>query len=167
MFPLGRGNDKVHTRRQSKQMKTKFIAVALVGMLIGGMLTASIPANGGGLGDSLGTVLKGAGIVLLVDKFSGQLNDFVNKITFNKGVGVEDRTKVVPIISVGKGGFVGAAQVSGPAHLVEKVKAVAQLEGTMSSFRIKALVPVESKDVVKDLKRISGVGVSAIIDVKL
>jgi len=49
------------------------------------------------------------------------------------------------------------------------VKAVAQLEASMSgkTFRIKALIPVESKDVVKDLKRVGGVGVSAIIDVRL
>lgn len=131
------------------------------------MLTTSMLATA--LALDLGGILKGAGIVILVDKFSDQLNKFINDITANKGVGVEDRTKVVPILSLGQGGYVGAAQVSGPAHLVDKVKAVAQIEGNFSgkTFRVKALVPVESKDAVKDIKRVSGVGVSAIIDVKL
>lgn len=126
-------------------------------------LAPSAPA--GGLGD----ILKGAGIVFLVDRFADDLNSFINKVTLNKGVGVADKTKVVPIISIGQGEYVGAAQVSGPSHLVDKVKAVAQLEASMSgkTFRIKALVPVESKDVIRDIKRVGGVGVSAIIDVKL
>lgn len=132
------------------------------------MLTASVTAVApvrAGVGD----ILKGAGIVLLINQFGDELNKFINKMTINKGVGVEDRTKVVPIISVGQGGYAGAAQVSGPAHLVDKVKAVAQLEANMSgkTFRIKVLVPVESQDVVKDIKRVSGVGVSAVIDVRL
>jgi len=133
-------------------------------MLLAGTL-AYAPAARAGLGD----VLKGAGLVLLVDRFGDELNSFVNKLTLNKGVGVDDRTAVVPIISLGQGGYVGAAQVSGPAHLVERVKAVAQFEANMSgkTFRIKALVPVESKDITKDIKRVGGVGVSAIIDVRL
>ena len=55
------------------------------------------------------------------------------------------------------------------AAQVEKVKAVAQIEANMAgkTFRIGALVPVESKDIVKDLKRVTGVGVTAIVDVRL
>ncbi len=148
-----------------KKTKVRLLNVALAGILIAGSLSVAISPVRAGLGD----VLKGAGLVLLVDRFSDDLNKFINKITLNKGVGVADRTKVVPIISFGQGGYVGAAQVSGPAHLVDKVKAVAQLEANMSgkTFRIKALVPVESKDIVKDIKRVGGVGVSAVIDVRL
>ncbi len=127
-------------------------------------LTAVAPVRAG-----VGDVLKGAGIVLLINQFGDELNKFINKLTVNKGVGVEDRTKVVPIISVGQGGYAGAAQVSGPAHLVDKVKAVAMIEANMNgkTFRVKVLIPVETKDVVKDIKRVSGVGVSAVIDVRL
>jgi hypothetical protein len=144
------------------QSKTRIVAVLLTIALMVSVLTTTWALEIGG-------ILKGAGIVILVDKFSDQLNKFINQLTANKGVGVEDRTKVVPIISLGEGGYVGAAQVSGPAHLVEKVKAVAQLEGNFSgkTFRVKALIPVESKDIVKDIKRVSGVGISAIIDVRL
>jgi len=145
--------------------RRRLFTTALAGILIAGCLTVAITPVRAGIGD----ILKGAGIVLLIDRFSNDLNKFINKVTLNKGVGVADRTKVVPILSFGQGGYVGAAQVSGPAHLVDRVKAVAQLEANMSgkTFRIKALVPVESKDVVKDIKRVSGVGVSAIIDVRL
>ena len=145
--------------------RLRLLAVmATLGLLVG-MVGAAAPTCGA----DLGTVLKGAGLVFLVDQFGQQLNDFINKLTFNKGVGIEEMTKVVPIISVGQGGYVGAAQVSGPAAQVEKVKAIAQLEANMSgkTFRIRALVPVESKDVLKEIKRVSGVGVTAIIDVRI
>lgn len=144
------------------KIRSRVLMAVLAVMFMTSMLATALALD-------LGGILKGAGIVILVDKFSDQLNKFINDITANKGVGVEDRTKVVPILSLGQGGYVGAAQVSGPAHLVDKVKAVAQIEGNFSgkTFRVKALVPVESKDAVKDIKRVSGVGVSAIIDVKL
>lgn len=142
----------------------RFLIVSLAAMLLASTI-AYVPAVRADIGD----ILKGAGIVLLVDQFGGQLNGFINKITLNKGVGVADQTKVVPIISIGQSGYVGAAQVSGPALQVERVKAVAQLEGNFSgkTFRVKALVPVESKNITQDIKRVSGVGVSAVIDVKL
>lgn len=142
--------------------KFKLMPVVLAGVLLAS-LVSTLPAFSIDLGD----LLKGAGIVVLVDKFGDELNDFVNKVTLNKGAGVQDRTKVVPILSAGQGGYAGAAQISGPANAVDKVKAVAQIETTFKSFRVKALVPVASKDVFKDLKRVSGVGVSAIIDVEL
>lgn len=147
-------------------MRRKSTIAALAAIMLFASLTVSIPVA---MGASLGDLIKGGGIVFLVDRFGGEINKFVNKMTLNHGVGVEDRTNVVPIISVGQGGYVGAAQVSGPAHLVDKVKAVAQIEANMSgkTFRVKALVPVESKDVVKDIKRVGGVGVSAIIDIRL
>lgn len=146
--------------RRTSKLLSIFVTVAILGGLV-----FAVPAAG----IDLGGVLKGGAVVLLVDKFADQLNSTINKLTLNKGVGVEDRTKVVPILSVGQGTYLGAAQVSGPAQLVEKVKAVAALETNFSgrTFRITALVPIESKDVIKDLKRVSGVGVSAIIDVRL
>lgn len=147
-------------RRKSRILSIFVVAALAVGLIISAMPSSAV---------DLGGVLKGAGIVFLVDSFSGQLNDFINKLTLNKGVGVEDRTKVVPIISIGSGTYAGAAQVSGPASAVDTVKAVAMMEAGMSgkTFRIKALIPVASKDVIKDLKRVTGVGVSAIVDVRL
>jgi len=145
--------------------KLRLLAVTATLALLIGTIGAMAPTSGA----DLGGILKGAGLYYLVDRFGGQLNDFINKLTLNKGVGIEDQTKVVPIISVGQGGYVGAVQVSGPEAQVQKVKAVAQIEANFSgkTFRIRALVPVESKDVIKNLKRVSGVGVTAIIDVRL
>ena len=145
--------------------KSRLLILVMALMLAAGALTTAVPTARADLGD----ILKGAGIVLLVDRFSDELNKFINNLTLNKGVGVAEKTKVVPIISVGQGGYVGAAQISGPTDLVDKVKAVAQFEAKMSgkTFRIKVLVPVESREITKDIKRVGGVGVSAIIDVKL
>ena len=143
--------------------KSRLLILVMALMLAAGALTTALSTARADLGD----IIKGVGIMLLVDKFSDQLNKFVNEVTLNKGVGVADKTKVVPIISLGQGRYIGAVQVSGPADSVDKVKAVAQIEASMKDFRIKALVPVESKQVTKDIKRVSGVGVSAIIDVEL
>lgn len=144
-------------------MKRRVITLALAASLaVGSFALTSAPVRAG-----LGDLLKGGAMVLAVEQFGDQINNFINKITLNKGVGVEDRTKVVPIVSLGQGKYIGAVQVSGPAHLVEKVKAVAQIETDFKSFRIKALVPVESTDVVKDLKRVSGVGISALVDTSI
>ena len=117
----------------------------------------------------LGGILKVGGVALLVDKFGPQLDKFINKLTVNTNVPADVGTKVVPIISVGKGGYIGAAQVMGPTDAVERVKAVAQLEGSFSgsTFRIKALIPVGSKDVGKGISRVQGVGISAVIDVHI
>ena len=51
---------------------------------------------------------------------------------------------------------------------VEKVGAVALLETSFMDklFRIKVMVPIEGKDAT-DIKRVPGVGVSAVIDIKI
>lgn len=116
----------------------------------------------------LGTVLKGGGIAILVDTFSGQLNSFINTLTAKHAVSSDYATKVVPVIVVGSGTYAGAAQVTGPQELVDETKAVLQLEGNFSGnkFRIKGLIPIDSKNPTK-FSRVQGVGVSAQIDVKV
>ena len=120
-------------------------------------------------GSLLGKVVKVGGIGFVVDRFGPQINKFVNKLTANKNVGTQQATKVVPIITFGSGGYVGAAQVMGTKNNVAKCKAVVQIEGNAifgGNIRAKALVPVGSKTTSK-IKRIYGVGISAIIDVKI
>lgn len=76
--------------------------------------------------------------------------------------------KIVPIISVGQGLHIGAAEVVGPKSRVAEVKAVAQLEADfkkLSDTRIRALVPVASENVVSNLKRVDQVAVSMYGDV--
>ena len=76
-------------------------------------------------------------------------------------------TAVVPIVSIGTNGYIGMAQVTGPASEVERVKAVAQVEGSFNGMiRVKGLVPIDSENPT-NASRIQGVGVSAIIDLKI
>jgi hypothetical protein len=120
-------------------------------------------------GNLLGEAVKVGGVAFVVDRFGGQINGFVNKLTANKNVGTQQATKVVPIITLGSGGYIGAAQVMGTKSNVAKCKAVVQIEGNAmfgSAIRAKALVPVGSKTTSK-IKRIYGVGVSAIIDIRI
>lgn len=117
---------------------------------------------------SLGGVLKGGGIAILVDKFAGPLNNFINTLTAKHAVSSDYATKVVPVIVVGSGTYAGAAQVTGPQSLVDETQAVLQIEGNFNGdkFRIKALIPIDSKNPLK-FSRVQGVGVSAQIDVKI
>ncbi|MCJ7548294.1 MAG: hypothetical protein MUQ30_01260 [Anaerolineae bacterium] len=116
---------------------------------------------------SIGGVMKGAGIAKLVTLFADQLDSTINKLTANKNLPSTAATKVVPIVSLGQGSYVGAAQVSGPTKEVAKVNFVVQIEGTLGkNFRMNALVPVEGSGIT-DMSRVQGVGVSATIDVKM
>ena len=75
---------------------------------------------------------------------------------------------MVPIVSIGTGTRIGAAQVGGVTKAaVDRTKAVGQLEGEFSRVRAKALIPIDSENPLKQFKRVQGVGVTAIIDVKL
>jgi hypothetical protein len=52
---------------------------------------------------------------------------------------------------------------------LQKVKVVAQLEADFNSvFRVKALVPIDSVNPIADgIRRVSGAGVTAIIDIRI
>lgn len=117
---------------------------------------------------SLGDIFKVGGMSILISKFGTPLNNFINQLTFKNGAGSDYATKVVPILSFGNGGYIGAAQVMGTQELVNKTEAVIQIEGDFggNQFRVKALVPIDSKNPT-NFTRINGVGVSAIIDIKI
>jgi len=144
-------------------MSTRVKRLSLVAAVLVSMVAA---ASYGGL---LGDVAKVGGVGFVVSKFGKQINTFVNTLTANKNVGTQQATAVVPIISLGDGGYIGAAQVMGTKANVAKCKAVVQIEGNAvfgTNIRAKALVPVGSKTTSK-IKRIYGVGVSAIIDIRI
>lgn len=150
----------------AKIMQTKIIAAGLAGTLFGAMLTAGVAHA-----DLLGSVLKGGGIGVLVKQFQRPINDAINKLTGSAGPGQDEATKVVPIVSIGQGGFVGAVQVAGPQAQVNRVQAVGQVEGSIigGQFRLKALIPIDTQKPsdLKSIRRVKGVGVSAIVDVKI
>ena len=115
-------------------------------------------------------LIKIVGVGAAVKQFSPQINKAINDLSSHKDT-VALATKVVPILSIGlgKSSAVGAAQVMGPKKLVDTVTAVAQPETELfgKEVRIRALIPVSSTDVIKDIKRVDGVGVSGIVDLKL
>ena len=120
---------------------------------------------------NLGSIIKVAGIGLLVDQFGSQLNSFINTLMAQHKATPEFATKVVPVLTVGvlgNSGYIGAAQVMGPQNLVDKVQAVVQVESGFGGnrFRVKGLIPIDSKIPV-NFTRVSGVGVSAMIDVRI
>ena len=143
-------------------MKKSIIATLLVFCLLS---VAAVPVTQAfGLGD----ILKVGGMAILIDKFAGPLNNFINTLTFKHGGDHTYATKVVPILTFGSGGHVGAAQVMGSQELVDQVQAVIQVEGNFNgdTFRVKALIPINSKNPT-NFSRVQGVGVSAVIDVRI
>jgi hypothetical protein len=116
-------------------------------------------------------LIKIFGIGYVVKQYATPLNDFVNSVLANKGVKVLEQTKVVPVLSIGVGqaSYIGAAQVSGTKAALTKVEAVAQLEADFNTvFRVKALVPIDSSNPIADgIHRVSGVGVTAVIDIRI
>lgn len=120
------------------------------------------------LGDILkkGALIVGGGAV--VTAIADPINEFINTVTFNKGAKLQGHTKVVPIVSMGDGTHIGAAQVGGNSKsAVENTQAVAQIEASFKGIRIKILVPIDSLNPLKQFRRVQGVGVTAIIDVKI
>ena len=145
-----------------KRAAVSFLAAAM----IGAGAISSVSAFD--LGSVLGGVVKVGGIGYLVDRYSEQLNSAINSIMMKEGAGTNYATKVVPSVSIGNSGYIGAAQVIGDADQVEKVEAVGQLEISWNDklFRIKGLIPMDSKNPLS-FSRVQGVGVSAVIDVRV
>lgn len=142
-------------------MRRKVIVILLIFLLL-----MPVFVRAGGI--DIGTIVKIYGIGYLINQIAGPLNDFINKVTLNNNVPVNEATKVVPIVSFGTGAYIGAAQVAGPKSKVDEVKAVAQIETEyQKEIRIKILVPVNTTNPVAGVKRVTGVGVSAVIDIKV
>src|SRR5437868_7146871 len=98
-----------------KRMKVVVLGAAV--LAVAGIAGATL------FGDLLSDLIKIGGVGLVVDRFGPDMNRAINKIQ-NFSDSEERMTKVVPILSIGLGKFIGAAQVMGPRSLVNKVKAV-------------------------------------------
>lgn len=145
-------------------------AVLVAAAAFGGMVVGqALPARA-----QLGDILKGGAILVVVKQLGPQIDRFVNQVTGNRTNNVRESTRVVPILTIGRGAYAGAVQVTGPKNLVDRVQAVAQLEASTkelfnNEIRIKALIPISTSNVtsLESLSRVKGVGVSALIDVRL
>lgn len=115
----------------------------------------------------VGEVLKILGVGAVVQKFGPQINTGINKLA-NHHDTANAFTKVVPIISVGSRRAIGAAQVMGSKVRVQKVTAVAQLDQDIlgREVKIRALIPVSSNE-MSNIRKVEGVGVSGIVDLKV
>lgn len=137
-------------------------------LAVGAGLLGSTAAQAGPFDGILGKVVKVGGIGFLVKKFGPQMNKAINTLLQQKGVRYEGRTKVVPVLSVGNGAYVGAAQIQGEEKQVDQVKYCVTLEIPIQRVRGKAYFPVKSLTPGKsDFKPIKGTGVTAIIDFKI
>jgi hypothetical protein len=75
----------------------------------------------------------------------------------------ETRTKIVPILSVGSGGSIGIAQVSGTASRVSTVKAVAQIATDYKdAARIRIMVPISTEKIISNIERVPQVSVTGV-----
>ena len=125
-------------------------------------------------GLTIPAIVKTIGVGAAVKAFAPAINTFINKLVQAKDPTTLQTTKVVPILSISIGvntpgqAAIGAAQVSGPKASVDKVQAVAALDANFQgTFSIRALVPVDSLEPWRQVRRVPSVGVSAIIDLKL
>jgi hypothetical protein len=123
-------------------------------------LTAAVRA------DLLTNAIKIGGIGFAVTQFGRPLNDAINRLTGTSGNDPNFSTKVVPILSAGQGTAIGACQVGGPRSAVDSVRAVAQIEGRFASVRVRALIPIASNNVT-NIRRVQGVGLTGLVDLKL
>jgi len=112
-----------------------------------------------------GDVLLGGAILVGVNEFGPQIDDFINSVARTRGLDAEGQTKVVPYLSVGEKAYLGAMQVAGPSDQVARVKAVWQYEDLFGGgrTRLRMLVPSDSLSPL-DISRVKGVGCTAIID---
>jgi hypothetical protein len=135
---------------------------AIIDVATGGPLRVegpySKPVRGGDL-------IKTGAVVVAVNAAAKPLNDFVNTLTFNKSNATS--TKVVPMATFGEKAFVGAGQLSGSTTTLPAARALWQYEDLFDRgrFRVKILVPTNS-DPMK-LRRIQGVGMTALIDTSI
>lgn len=116
---------------------------------------------------NFGSLLKLGGVSVLVNRYGEQINTVLNNVLIKTGAGTNYATKVVPVLSVGTGNYIGAVQVIGPQKQVQKVKAVGQLEASINGIaRANTYIPLASTNIT-NLSRVDGVGVSAVVDLKL
>ncbi|CAM1377528.1 hypothetical protein FF3_00042 [Fretibacterium fastidiosum] len=136
-------------------------------LLLAALSLAAVPTSATAL--DLGDILKKGALIVgggaLVKALAEPLDDFINTVTFNRNAKFQGYTKVVPIVSIGDGTHIGAAQVGGQAKsAVERTQAAAQLEAEFKGVRVRILIPIDSINPIERFNRVQGVGVTAMID---
>jgi len=98
----------------------------------------------------------------IFERYSGQMNSAINAALAQHGVGLSSATKVVPLFRPHSARHaVGAAQVTGPAGQLARVKAVAEVPLSLpGALRARGLIPVSTREVAA-AEAVSGVAISA------
>ena len=145
-------------------MKNRRRSIAV--LLMVGLLSLGLAATAAQAFD-LGDILKVGGIVWLVSQYDDEIDGFLTKALGERDAAVRGATKVVPILSLGRGGYIGAAQVVGNPENAQRVKAVFQMEGRFGGVRAQLLLPTTTDRVSGNPDRAKGVGVSAVIEFEI
>lgn len=144
---------------------------ALRRIVLAMLLALSLGVGGARVAHAGGTirdVILVFGIGYAVRVFGDEINDFLNSALAQRGVRWEGRTRVVPMVSIGSGIFVGAAQVAGPPDRVDDVRAVGAGEFRLfDRARIQPIFPLNTTNPLRGFRRVPGVGVTAIIDFRV
>jgi len=144
-----------------KLTRMKIGIVAVVGLALLAVSAGAV------LGLGLTDIVKVGGIAYLVDRYDSEIDTFITSGLGEREAAAQGATKVVPIISLGGGGYIGAAQVVGNPEQVKRVKVVVQVEGKFGSFGAKVLIPTTTSTPSGTPDRVKGVGVSAVVEFQI
>jgi len=137
------------------------VAVLILTAFVLGLATGPQSVQALSLGGGFGTIIKIFGIAYIVSHYGDKIDGVINNLLGQHQAEIEGKTKVVPILRVGGGTAIGAAQVMGPAQQVDKVRAVAEVEWKPSRrIRARGLIPISTED-ASTVRGVGGVGVSA------
>ena len=146
--------------QMSDRMRNVTILI-LVWAFVLGLTVAPQPVHSQ-FGGAIGDLVRIFGIGWVVQRFSGEIDSAINSVLAQNEARIDGATKVVPILSVGSGTTIGAAQVQGSRTEIDRVGAVTQVELRLAGFRGQALIPVTG-----GMTAVPGVGVSANISFPL
>ena len=117
-----------------------------------------------------GDILREKGTSLVLDHFGAKIDEYVNEnapLKIEKGCA----TKIVPVVTIGSKGYIGAAQICGPKEQVDKCKAALTVEGQLASgaVRIQYLVPIDTNKPtsLENVHRVQGVGITNSVHLSL
>jgi len=138
---------------------------SLVWVLVSAALLLSVTAA---TALDLGSLLGVVAVEVVVSEYGGAMDKAINGALQERKAAAMGATKVVPIFSVGRGLFIGAAQVVGVPANVKTVQAVAQLEAKFGEVSGTLMVPISTRKPGSpgQLKSVPNVGLSAVIEIK-
>lgn len=151
-----------------KRMIKRILAATLITVLLAGVTITGFSVRAAQAID-LGSILKIGGVVLVISTFGKDIDKTINKVLSQNQVAAVGASKVVPIFSIGRGAYIGAAQVMGTPADVKRVKGVVAGEATLGKLSGSYLAPISTQKPSggSGLNKVDGVGVSAIVDLHL